>query len=86
MRFGGGIIAFETKNPFKLINSLKLCSISANLGDTRTIITHPASSTHSKLSREQRLESGISDQLIRVSVGLENITDIINDFKNALII
>lgn len=86
MKLGGGIIAFETKNPFKFINSLKLCSISANLGDTRTIITHPASSTHSKLSKNQRLESGISDNLIRVSVGLENITDIINDFKNALII
>lgn len=86
MRLGGGIIAFETNDPFKFINSLKICSISANLGDTRTIITHPASSTHSKLSREQRLESGISDHLIRVSVGLENITDIINDFKNALII
>jgi len=86
MKLGGGIIAFETKDPFKFINSLKLCSISANLGDTRTIITHPASSTHSKLSKEQRLESGISNELIRVSVGLENITDIINDFKNSIFI
>jgi O-succinylhomoserine sulfhydrylase len=86
MKLGGGIIAFEIDKPFQFINALKLCSISANLGDTRTIITHPASSTHSKLTPQQREESGISNELIRVSTGLENIEDIINDFKNALII
>ncbi|WP_233900359.1 trans-sulfuration enzyme family protein [Tenacibaculum piscium] len=88
MRFGGNIVAFEIKGGInagrKFLNSIKMCSLSANLGDTRTIITHPASTTHSKLSEIDRLEVGITDGLVRCSVGLENVIDIINDLKQAL--
>ena len=88
MRLGGNIISFEIKGGIdagrKFVNSVKLCSRSANLGDTRSIVTHPASTTHSKLSEEDRLEVGITDGLIRISVGLEHIDDIIKDIKQAL--
>ncbi|UTD14542.1 O-succinylhomoserine sulfhydrylase [Tenacibaculum mesophilum] len=88
MRFGGNIVAFEVKGGIEagrnFLNSIKVCSLSANLGDTRTIVTHPASTTHSKLSEEDRLEVGITDGLVRCSVGLENVEDIINDLNQAL--
>jgi len=88
MKQGGNIVAFEIKGGIeagrKFLNAIKLCSLSANLGDTRTIVTHPASTTHSKLSKEERLEVSITDGLVRVSVGLEHINDIINDLKQAL--
>lgn len=88
MKLGGNIVAFEvkggTESGRKFLNNIKLCSLSANLGDTRTIVTHPASTTHSKLSVGDRLEVGITDGLVRVSVGLENIEDIINDISQAL--
>ena len=88
LRLGGNIIAFEVKGGIHkgkiFLNTIKMCSLSANLGDTRTIITHPASTTHSKLSLEDRLEVGITDGLVRVSVGLEHLNDIINDLKQAL--
>ena len=71
---------------FDVINNVKIMSISANLGDTKTTITHPASTTHGRLSPEQRLESGITDSLLRVSVGLEDIDDLINDMNNALLV
>jgi len=58
--------------------------LSANLGDTRTIVTHPASTTHSKLSEEERLAVGITPGLVRVSVGLENVNDILQDINQAL--
>ena len=61
-----------------------MCSLSANLGDSRTIVTHPASSTHSKLSEEDRLAVGITDGMIRLSVGLEHPDDIQNDLELAL--
>jgi O-succinylhomoserine sulfhydrylase len=61
-----------------------MCSLSANLGDTRTIVTHPATSTHSKLSTEERALVGITDGLIRLSIGLENIEDIKQDIDQAL--
>ena len=61
-----------------------MCSLSANLGDTRTIVTNPASSTNSKLSIEDLLKVGITEGLIRVSVGLENSDDIIYDLTQAL--
>ena len=61
-----------------------MSSLSANLGDTRTIVTHPASTTHSKLSESDRLEVSITDGLVRVSVGLEHVDDIINDLDQAL--
>jgi O-succinylhomoserine sulfhydrylase len=83
MKAGGGMISFELKGGLqagvKMIDSRQMMSLSANLGDTRTIITHPASSTHSKLTPEQRHAAGISDGLIRLSVGLEHVTDIIDD-------
>ena len=88
MKLGGNIVVFEVKGGIEsgrlFLNKIKICSLSANLGDTRTIVTHPASTTHSKLSEEDRLEVGITDGLIRVSVGLENINDIINDINQAL--
>ncbi len=88
MRLGGNVVAFEIKGGIeagrRFIDKLQLCSRSANLGDTRTIVTHPASTTHSKLSENERLDAGISDGLVRISVGLEHIDDIINDLKNAL--
>ena len=88
MKLGGNIIAVEVKGGIeagrKFLNSIKMCSLSANLGDTRTIVTHPASTTHSKLSEEERLEVGITPGLVRVSVGLENADDIIEDIVQAL--
>ena len=80
---GGGIVSFELignkKEAWDLINSTKLISITANLGDTRSTITHPASTTHSRLSQRERDESGIKDNLIRIAVGLEDINDIKSD-------
>ena len=61
-----------------------MCSFTANLGDTRTIATHPASTTHSKLTDEERMNVGISPGLVRISVGLEHIGDIIADIDQAL--
>lgn len=88
MSQGGSIVAFEVKGGVeagrKFLDAIKLCSLSANLGDTRSIVTHPASTTHSKLSVEDRLEVSITDGLVRVSVGLENVSDIINDLNQAL--
>jgi O-succinylhomoserine sulfhydrylase len=88
MKQGGNIVAFEIKGGIdagrKFLNTIKMCSLSANLGDTRTIVTHPASTTHSKLSEADRLEVGITDGLVRVSVGLEHVKDIIADLEQAL--
>ena len=88
MKLGGNIVAFELKGGIKagsvFLNALQMCSLSANLGDTRTIVTHPASTTHSKLSEKDRLEVDITDGLVRCSVGLEHISDIISDIRKAL--
>ena len=88
MKKGGNIVSFEIKGGIeagrKFIDAVKLCSRSANLGDTRSIVTHPASTTHSKLSEEERLEAGIRPGLVRISVGLEHVDDIIEDLKQAL--
>jgi O-succinylhomoserine sulfhydrylase len=88
MKLGGNIVAFEIKGGIKagrkFLNQIKMCSLSANLGDTRTIVTHPASTTHSKLSESERLEVSITDGLVRVSVGLEHVEDIIKDLEQAL--
>ncbi len=88
MKLGGNIVAFEIQGGINagrtFLNNIVMCSLSANLGDTRTIVTHPASTTHSKLSIEDRLEVGITDGLVRCSVGLENVNDVINDLKQAL--
>jgi len=81
----GGIVSFEVsggkEGAFRLINNTKMISITANLGDTKSTITHPASTTHARLSEDERRQSNISDSLIRISVGLENISDIIADLK-----
>ncbi|MFP3594487.1 O-succinylhomoserine sulfhydrylase [Chryseobacterium sp. SIMBA_038] len=88
MKLGGNIVAFEIKGGIdggrNFLDKIKMCSLSANLGDTRTIVTHPASTTHSKLSDEERNEVGITAGLVRCSVGLENVDDIIADLKQAL--
>lgn len=88
MKLGGNIVAFEIKGGIdegrNFLNQIQLLSLSANLGDTRSIVTHPASTTHAKLTEEDRLETGITSGLVRISVGLEHIDDIINDLKQAL--
>ncbi len=88
MRLGGGVVTFELKGGIaagrNFLNALKMISHSANLGDTRTIATHPASTTHSKLSDAERAAVGITPGLIRVSVGLENIADVIADIDQAM--
>ena len=88
MSKGGGIVTFELKGGLKrgvdFLDNLKTCSLTANLGDSRTIVSHPASTTHYKLSEEERSEVGITPGLIRVSVGLESIIDIISDIEQAL--
>ena len=88
MKAGGCVVAFEVKGGLeagrKFFDSIKLLSLSANLGDSRSIVTHPASTTHSKLSEEERSKVGITDGMVRVSVGLEHIEDIIADVAQAL--
>lgn len=88
MKAGGGIVCFEVKGGIEkgrqFLNKLKMISMTANLGDTRSIASHPASTTHSKLSEEERLAVGITPGLIRISVGLEYADDIINDLMQAL--
>ena len=88
MRQGGGIVSFEIAGGIaqgrKFLDALQMLSHTSNLGDTRSIATHPSSTTHAKLTPEERLAVGITDGLIRVSVGLEHITDIQNDIAQAL--
>ncbi len=88
MKKGGNIVSIELKSGIKggvtFLDNLKMCSLSANLGDARTIVTHPASTTHSKLSEKDRLETGITSGLVRISVGLEHIEDISEDIFQAL--
>lgn len=88
MTKGGGIVTFVVKDGYegarRFIDSIELASISANLGDTRTIVTHPASTTHSKLTEKERERVGIYPGLIRISVGLENIDDITKDILQAI--
>ena len=88
MKLGGGIVTFEVAGGLErgrnFLNSLKMLSLTANLGDTRTTVTHSASTTHSKLSVEEQEQVGILPGLIRISTGLENINDIIGDIDYAL--
>jgi O-succinylhomoserine sulfhydrylase len=88
MRAGGGVVSFElngdAKRGARFLDDLSLCSLTANLGDTRTIASHPASTTHAKLTEEERLKVGITSGLVRISVGLEDPGDIIADIENAL--
>jgi O-succinylhomoserine sulfhydrylase len=88
MTRGGSLIAFETKggkkDAFKFMNNLQLVDISNNLGDSKSLITHPATTTHYNMGEEGRAEINITDDLCRLSVGLENIDDLIEDIKKAL--
>ena len=88
MKLGGGIVSFIVEGGIdrgrRFLNSLEMFSHTANLGDSRTIATHPASTTHSKLTDKERLAVGIAPGLIRISVGLEHISDIILEVKEAL--
>jgi len=88
MRLGGGVVTFELTGGVEqgraFLNALAMLSHTANLGDTRTIATHPASTTHSKLSNEERQAVGITPGLIRVSVGLEHLEDIWRDVAQAI--
>ena len=88
MKEFGAMISFELKGGFEagktLLNNLKLCSLAVSLGDTETLIQHPASMTHSPYTKEEREAAGITDGLVRLSVGLENVEDIIADLEQGL--
>jgi O-succinylhomoserine sulfhydrylase len=88
MSNGGGIVTFEVKggidNGKKFLNALQMISMTNNLGDSRSIASHPASTTHSKLTETERSEVGITPGLIRISVGLEHPEDVLNDILQAL--
>lgn len=88
MKNGGGIVCFNLKGGLEsgrnFLNSLKMLSLTANLGDTRSIASHPASTTHAKLTEEERLATNITPGLIRISVGLEHVDDILQDILQAL--
>jgi len=88
MKLGGNIIAFEINGGLEagrnFLNAIKMCSLTANLGDSRTIVSHPASTTHSKLSDEEKAAVGITNGMIRVSIGLEHHEDILEDILQAL--
>ena len=88
MKLGGTIVAFEVEGGVPggktFFDNIKMCSLSANLGDSRTIVTHPASTTHAKLADEDKLAVGITAGMVRCSLGLEHIDDIIADIDQAL--
>ncbi|MCH6584283.1 MAG: O-succinylhomoserine sulfhydrylase [Nitrosomonadaceae bacterium] len=85
---GGGIVSFEVKGgkevAWRVINSTRMISITANLGDTKSTLTHPASTTHSRISQEERDAAGITDGLLRIAVGLESVKDIKADLSRGL--
>jgi O-succinylhomoserine sulfhydrylase len=88
MKRGGGLVTFEVKGGLaqgrRFLDALQMLSLSANLGDTRSIATHPASTTHAKMTEAARLDAGISNGLIRISAGLEHLDDIVADIDNSL--
>lgn len=88
MKDFGGIITFELKGDFKravkFMNNLKFCLLAESLGGTETMVTHPASMTHTEVPKEMREKSGITDTLIRISIGLEDPQDIIEDIQRAI--
>jgi O-succinylhomoserine sulfhydrylase len=87
-RMPGGIVSFEVEGgragAWQLIDATRMLSITANLGDVKTTITHPATTTHGRLSAEQRAAAGISDGLIRIAVGLEALDDICADLRRGM--
>jgi len=84
----GAIVSFDVNGgreaAWKLIDGTRLCSITANLGDTRTTITHPATTTHGRITAEARAKAGIGESLVRLSIGLEDAVDLINDLQRAM--
>ena len=88
MTGGSSLIAFEVEGgqaaAFKVSNALKVIRISNNLGDAKSLITHPSTTTHQRLSEEARLELGITQGMLRLSVGLEDWQDLADDLENAL--
>ena len=88
MSGGGGIVSFKVDGGLdqgkRFLDAVRLCSLTANLGDTRTIVSHPSSTTHAKLTEEERQAVGITPGLVRVSVGLEDPQDVLNDIQQAL--
>ena len=88
MAAGGSLVSFELKGDqaraFRFLNALNLVDISNNLGDTKSLVTHPATTTHQRLAPEERIKMGISENLVRLSVGLEDPADIIEDLDQAL--
>jgi O-succinylhomoserine sulfhydrylase len=87
-RLGGAVVSFEVKGgreaAWKVVDSTRMISITANLGDTKTTITHPATTTHGRISEEARARAGITDELVRIAVGLESVKDIRTDLKRGL--
>ncbi len=87
MTAGGGMVSFGIKGGLergrRFLDSIEMCSLTANLGDTRTIVTHPTSSTHHKLTEEERIATGITPNLVRISVGLEHMDDVKADLEQA---
>lgn len=85
----GAMMSIEINRPLKtvqkFVNRLKLCTITPTLGETDTIVLHPASMSHLKVPRDVRLQQGVTDGLVRISVGLEDVQDIIADWKQAMV-
>ncbi len=88
MSGGGGVVTFEVpggkKAAFKVAKALKLIDVSNNLGDAKSLLTHPATTTHQRMSPAARLEVGVNDELLRISVGLEDPADLADDLAQAL--
>ena len=88
MKNGGGIVCFNIKGGIEcgrtFLNGLKMLSLTANLGDTRSIASHPASTTHAKLTEQERVETNITPGLTRISVGLEHVDDVLADILQVL--
>jgi O-succinylhomoserine sulfhydrylase len=88
MSGGGGIVTFEVaggkREAFRVARALKLVDVSNNLGDSKSLLTHPATTTHQRLSPEARLASGVTDGMLRISVGLEDTADLCDDLAQAL--
>jgi O-succinylhomoserine sulfhydrylase len=88
MSAGGGVVTFEVsggkKAAFKVANALKLVDISNNLGDAKSLLTHPATTTHQRMSPDARLAAGVTDGMLRIAVGLEDAEDLCQDLAQAL--